>query len=538
MTSMKCTFSSKLVYPLTIVLATFLYLLLLHRHTEMNFDGVTYLQGAGAYLQGGGISGVLQIGSQASWPFYSIFIAWVSMLLHVTPETAAYILNGFFIDATACLFIYLCCLLNKGAKTPWIAMVLWLTWPTFANAWPMIVRDFIFYFVFLLSMLCYYRYVCKSGRFYWAVLWFISVLVSFALRLEGIVFLVLVVFMGSMGSQGYCVKKMLKLALLFIAVLLIFFVALVFFSQGGAALSNSKLGLMAHMVTSYSSGMVRDFNLDVTTLRQTMFVKDPPVLVGLFLFLFRLASILFQALMILGPVAIYSLAQVLLVRKFFNEKLSSVRHQSSVLGKVLLVYMVLSLLIVGAFYLKRHFIAPRYLFPFALVAMVFVCSLTSDFFSCVNREGVRRWLLCLWLFIAVGVLISDFAEFPDRTMGKNVAYFLQENYPGAAVATNIGTAMYYISSPPSYSNGVTLPAHPKRARSYERILINTAQICATQVLVLKLPDQDFSLSLYENLKERGLVQGELQHLTVSSHADDKAIYAMQIDQTHCQQALA
>jgi hypothetical protein len=163
--------------------------------------------------------------------------------------------------------------------------------------------------------------------------------------------------------------------------------------------------------------------------------------------------------------------------------------------------------------------------------------LISSFFDDCRKSAVKRWLLCLWLVVAGVALISDFAEFPDRTMGKNVAYFLQENYPGAVVATNIGTAMFYISSPPSYSNGVTLPVHPKKVRSYERILLNTPQVCTAQVLVLKLPDQDFSLSLYENLKEQGLVQGELQHLNVSSHADDKAIYAMQIDQAHCQSRL-
>jgi len=57
-----------------------------------------------------------------------------------------------------------------------------------------------------------------------------------------------------------------------------------------------------------------------------------------------------------------------------------------------------------------------------------------------------------------------------------------------------------------------------------------SQICDTQVLVLRLPSQKFSLSLYKNLKEQGIVQGKLQHLTVSSHGADQGIYAMQIDQ--------
>lgn len=535
MTSVRPAYFSTLVYPLIVVLTTLFYVALLRRHVGINSDAVTYLQGTGAYLQGGGVSAVTSVGSQASWPFYSIYIAWTSLLLHTTPVTAAYILNGFFINATACLFVYLCCLLNKDAKTPWIALALWLSWSIFTNAWPMIVRDFVYYFVFLLSALFYYRFAFGNRRFFWGSLWFISVLVAFSLRLEGVAFLTLGFFIASLHKkrEARAVLKLVSLTLLVVFIFIIFFA---FAPKFSVMLANSKFMLIRGQVLSFLPKLVTSFDHDVSALRHTFFMKDSPVFVGLFLILFRCASALHQALLNIGLVALYSLIQFFIAKKLCHKKLYIVCKQSSLLGRAFFLYSLLSLAIVIAFYLDRHFINPRYLFPFSLLALIFICSLTSNFFACIDRALVRRLLLCLWLIVCAVVFVTDFANFKDslaKRMGSmEAASYLGRTYPGQRATTNIKPLMYYLGDAPVYDYGVLAPYTNKGLGRLKRFFQRTEAVCSTKVLLLALPSDAIAQSLSEWLVSQGIVSAPFERLGISLGRDAQ-VYVASINEKDC-----
>jgi hypothetical protein len=154
----------------------------------INRDGITYVQAAQAYLNGG-MDAALKI---YSWPFYSIIIGSVSWLTGLSLVISAQLINAalmvFIVDG----FIRLSHTLEDSASQPWIAALLILSFHPFDHRLE-IYRDWGYLAFTLCAFVAFIRYWKSSrGSISDAVAWQVFITLALLFRVEAIGLILLV----------------------------------------------------------------------------------------------------------------------------------------------------------------------------------------------------------------------------------------------------------------------------------------------------------------------------------------------------------
>lgn len=154
----------------------------------INNDGVTYFAIAQMFLDGNWASAF----DYYSWPFYSLFIALTAKLQFLNIETAAYLLNAFFVISLTLAFASIVGeLSNNNRRIILVAMVVILFFPSITKYRSFIIRDFGYLSCYLWSLYFILKF-CTSLQKQHLVGWLCFAVLSCLFRFEGIAFLLIV----------------------------------------------------------------------------------------------------------------------------------------------------------------------------------------------------------------------------------------------------------------------------------------------------------------------------------------------------------
>lgn len=149
-----------------------------------NLDGILYLHAAAVYLQQGFKAALTIYG----WPFFSLFVAWLSQLTHLSLEHSAYLLNTGLQILIVINFILLTAQLGGTRWHCRLAALVILLYPYFNNLRAQIMRDFGYWAFALLALLWLLQY-CQTKRWRYAIGWGLAMLIASLFRIEGLVLL-------------------------------------------------------------------------------------------------------------------------------------------------------------------------------------------------------------------------------------------------------------------------------------------------------------------------------------------------------------
>jgi hypothetical protein len=170
------------IRPVAAIVAVVILLVAISTQEPLNNDGILYLQSAEAFIRHGWEAAV----GVYPWPFYSILIAILSKITHMSFEHAAYMLNIICLVATVTTFITITKELGALHNVQCLAAVIILGHPQFHHYHAYIIRDFGYWAFLLLSLLCFIRYYRQLWWRY-ALGWGLSINFSILFRLEGVV---------------------------------------------------------------------------------------------------------------------------------------------------------------------------------------------------------------------------------------------------------------------------------------------------------------------------------------------------------------
>ncbi|CAH1746848.1 conserved membrane protein of unknown function [Thauera humireducens] len=153
----------------------------------INRDGIIYVRAAQAFLDDG-LSAAMEV---YNWPAYSILIALLSGMSGLSLETAAHLVNAGLMVLLLDSFIRLCRQLDPVSARPWIAALVFLTFPPLAHSLE-IYRDwgYLAFAMFAFTHLLRF-WQDDVGQIKDALLWQGGMFAATLFRVEGAALLVL-----------------------------------------------------------------------------------------------------------------------------------------------------------------------------------------------------------------------------------------------------------------------------------------------------------------------------------------------------------
>jgi len=152
----------------------------------VNNDGIEYIKSAAAILQGDWASAL----HTYKWPFYSLTIAFSSLLSGLSLTYSAYVVNAFFNAWVVIAFVALVGLLGGNRKALWFAVLVILAFPTINKFRPYLIRDPAFLALFLSACYTFFLYI-KGGLKRHNAITIACFSLAALFRLEGLIYLLL-----------------------------------------------------------------------------------------------------------------------------------------------------------------------------------------------------------------------------------------------------------------------------------------------------------------------------------------------------------
>ncbi|MBC2694541.1 MAG: hypothetical protein HF982_04545 [Desulfobacteraceae bacterium] len=149
----------------------------------INKDGILYLQTAEVFANNGWQEAM----QHYPWPFYSILIAWLSKLTHLSFENSTYVLNAALLVIIVTSFISLIKELGGSRTVQFIGAFIILSHPKLHHYQHYIVRGFGYWAFSLLALLHFIRFY-KYLKWRHALGWGIFIAAAILFRPEGLVF--------------------------------------------------------------------------------------------------------------------------------------------------------------------------------------------------------------------------------------------------------------------------------------------------------------------------------------------------------------
>jgi len=170
------------IQPIAAILSIITLFIAVNTQNPINNDGILYLQTAEAFAN----SGLQEAVKHYNWPFYSIFIAWLSKLTHLSFENSTYVLNAVLLVIIVISFIALIEELGGSRFVQFLGALIILSHPQLHHYQHYIIRGFGYWAFSLLALLNFIRFY-KYLKWRYALSWGIFISIAILFRPEGLV---------------------------------------------------------------------------------------------------------------------------------------------------------------------------------------------------------------------------------------------------------------------------------------------------------------------------------------------------------------
>jgi hypothetical protein len=392
----------------------------------INNDGVTYLAIADTFSQGEWSKAF----GYYSWPFYSLFIAATSKLLFVEVETAAYILNTFFITSLTLAFVCIVAELSKNnRRIILIALVVVLFFPSISKYRSFIIRDFGYLSCYLWSLYFIFRF-CSTLEKKHLVGWISFAVLSCLFRFEGIAFLLiapyfLILFTANNMPHRKKVLGGLSLAITLISVALLYWYL------------NDKYNALIEIAKLEGQDIQGLSDLFFANLR-AHFGEDAAYLNVVTTNLFNVA---------------YELVRRMAVFYFVFAIVAYLRDwalTTRLLKRVWLVFIVTNLAVLVVFSLYNSFLVSRYTMATALTMLILApFAIDKLWLAFRNRQRHTRYAIMFAFILLALASLNGLNVGTDKTYLKNAGLWMKANIPnGSYIYSNNKLLVHYSALDP------------------------------------------------------------------------------------------
>ncbi|MCJ7616502.1 MAG: hypothetical protein MUO43_08205 [Desulfobacterales bacterium] len=170
------------IRPAAAIISLITLYIAVNTQNPINNDGILYLKTAEAFID----SGWQEAMKYFNWPFYSIFIAWLSQIAHLSLENSTYVLNAVLLVIIVTSFIALIEELGGSRFVQFLGALIILSHPQLHHYQHYIVRGFGYWAFSLLALLNFIRFF-KYLKWQYALGWGIFISIAILFRPEGLV---------------------------------------------------------------------------------------------------------------------------------------------------------------------------------------------------------------------------------------------------------------------------------------------------------------------------------------------------------------
>jgi hypothetical protein len=406
----------------------------------INNDGVTYLAIADTFTQGEWSKAF----SYYSWPFYSLFIAALSKLLFVEVETAAYVLNTFFVTSLTLAFVCIVAeLSNNNRRIILIALVVVLFFPSISKYRSFIIRDFGYLSCYLWSLYFIFRF-CSTLEKKHLIGWISFAGLSCLFRFEGIAFLLiapyfLILFTANQMPHRKKVLSGLSLAITIISVALLYWYL------------NDKYNAMMEVARLKGQNIQGLSDLFFANLREH-FGEDAAYMNVVATNIFNVG---------------YELIRRMAVFYFAFTIVAYLRDwalSSRLLKRVWLVFIVINLAVLIVFSLYNSFLVSRYTMATALTMLILApFAIDKLWLAYRDRKRLTRYATVFAFLLLTLASVNGLNVGTSKTYLKDAGLWMKANIPNdSSIYSNNKLLVHYSGLDPQgtltqlYSNELML----------------------------------------------------------------------------------
>lgn len=372
----------------------------------INNDGVTYLAIADLFNQGRWA----QAFEYYSWPYYSLFIAGVSQALSIEVESAAHLLNTFFVTSLTLAFVCIVAdLSNNNRRIILIAVVVVLLFPSISKYRSFMIRDFGYLSCYLWSLFFIFRY-CSSQQKQHLAGWLLFAVLSCLFRFEGIAFLLIAPYFLLLFNAQRMPHRKAILGGLSVAIISLSSVLLYWYlnDKYNAMMEVARLnGENIHSLSDLFFANLEDrFGPDVNYL--SVFATN----------LFEVA---------------YELIRRMAIFYFVFALIAYARDwalTTPLLKRVWLVFVVTNLLVLTVFSLYNNFLVSRYTMATALTLLILAPFAINKLWLALRSRNMLARSGIVFAFFLLGLASANGLNIDtDKHYLKNAGRWLDHNVP-------------------------------------------------------------------------------------------------------------
>ena len=346
------------IRPIAAILSLITLFIAVNTKNPINNDGILYLQTAEAFANSGWQEAIKHF----NWPFYSIFIAWVSKLTHLSFENSTYVLNAVLLVIIVISFIALIEELGGSRFVQFLGALVILSHPQLHHYQHYIVRGFGYWAFSLLALLHFVRFY-KYLKWRYALAWGIFISVAILFRPEGLVlccFGPLILLFRKETTLWNKLGNTLKaysFNIIAISIIIVWWLN----TPNRTSAQLGRLSEFWHQLQNGLTSLSANINTKAVLMSQTI-LNDYSKKWGLTMVISGLTGIyLYKLVATLWPV------HTLLFGHAFWKRLMPADKG---IKKVIIYFSILNLVIPGIFLGQEFFISYRFLMPASLLLLL------------------------------------------------------------------------------------------------------------------------------------------------------------------------
>ncbi len=432
-------------YPLltAMVLSLIVSAIVLAYRQPLNADGMIYLKTASLLLH----KGFRYALEYYHWPFYSILLAVLSKVFHLSLITTIYLTNA-VLDAIAVVaFVLLSRELGGDLLTQWISAGVLLTFPYFTHLRDHVVRGHGYYAFVLFAIVLLIRYIRQPNLRY-ALLWGLAMVIAVLFRIEGLVLLALLPLAIVFKPQSSLVSKFKVLLGAYLIPLCCLALVILASIQHASGI-NAKIDQLTHMLSSIAPLDTIIYRYQQVTQFLVKIIGQPVQHDVIAILIFGLLGLLIYKLihvftLFYSVLAIYAVKRRLLPADWAAKT-------------VLLTAIIANVLIVGFFVSQAFFISGRYWGLMSLLLLTLVPFALIDIYQ---RFKTKLWVLVLVSILLFLTIMSALGHFgPSKSYLVAAGKWMEQHTPRSSVVyTNNPQLLFYMHRegshyPQDYVNG-------------------------------------------------------------------------------------
>lgn len=423
------------IYFVSIAVSLLLSLWIAYQGNVINPDGICYLLSAQAVGQTG-INSAIHLCNQAHWPFYPILIYYFSWLTHLPLKTAATTLNSLFSLISVVTFIAIIKELGGSKRVLWLAALVILSAHTFNVLRDQIIRDHGFWAFYLVSILMLLQYFRLANKWF-ALGWSVSIIAATLFRIEGVFFLLLLPFIIWLRTNLPWQQRAKMFAVLNIPVLVIAALLLVWlvFNPVQSLLNISRLNDSLQQFQSAWAITTLRFHAAQTILGQQLLNNNSLHDVGFMVAFAIVGSYFFNVLSCLSWI------YVLILVYAWHRKVVCFAANANL---VLVAYLVVNVLVTGAFFIETLFVSSRYLVALTLVLMCWLPFALNHIIQLWPVSQRHKEMISLTMLAMLVTAFTAIVNLHSKSFIRTAGDWLAQNVPAnASLYSNDYQVMYY-----------------------------------------------------------------------------------------------